>query len=116
MRDVRDDNIGSMATNIRITDVPEELLRAARMEALATGRTLKELVIGAIEREVSGEIEVQKERSKPSPKAPRRVSEKRGAKFAGQNEPSPRLGPPSALGEKIKPCSHGLLFHPGCTD
>jgi hypothetical protein len=110
------DNIGSMATNIRISGVPEDLLREARMLALATGRTLRELVMGAIEREVSGEIEVQEERSKPSPKAQRGVSRQRSVKRADRNESLPRVETSSAPREKIMRCSHGLLLHPGCTD
>jgi sugar-specific transcriptional regulator TrmB len=110
-----------MATNIRISGVPEELLRAAKVEALATGRTLKEVVIGAIEREVNREIEVQKEHSKPSPKAQRRVPLQRRARNQAEKRPRSTIDPvalapamPAVPREQIKPCSHGLLFHPGC--
>lgn len=111
--------------NLSIKDFPDELLRDGRIEALAAGTTFRELVIEAIGRAVSDR---QREGARPSLKVQRRLSGKRSAKDKGERQASstvnalaPRLpATASALAtrtrEKVEPCPHGFLFHPGCAD
>lgn len=107
--------------NLSIKDFPEELLREGRIEALASGQTFRAWMIDVFE-QVCGQQEPQRQTTLQrhnglvSSKRQRRVSGPHGAKFVDQKCPLPHLEAPSSPHERIKPCSHGLLFHPGCND
>lgn len=51
---------------LRIENVPDDVVRAVKMEALAGGKTLRGLVIESLERIASGENQVQAEAQEQS--------------------------------------------------
>jgi hypothetical protein len=119
-----------MAT-LKVEDVPDELLRGVRVEAAASGRTVRGLVIAALERIAAGEVQADQAPTEPhkqgatapSPRTrsgslgrprARNQARKRPRSTIDAVAPAPAI--PAAPREQIKPCSHGLLFHPGCTD
>jgi hypothetical protein len=116
--------------DLKIENVPDGLVKAVRIEAMAAGVTLRSMVIGFLERAAAGEeqaVEAPAEAKNPgataSPRARSFVSAKpRGTKQArkqavgGSRPPMEREGGAAPPREEIKPCSHGLLFHPNCTD
>jgi hypothetical protein len=108
--------------NLSIKDFPNELLIEGRIEALSSGKTFRAWMIDLVDRGTGGQQETQQQTTRQkcsapaSPTAQRRATGQRGAKVGGQNEPLPRAETPSAPREESKRCSHGLLWHPGCTD
>ena len=94
----------------------------ARLYGVAHGVSVGEVVTEALAaylRPVSVHVPERREKegARPSPKVQRRVREAAIAKFAG--DPAPDVPPPVKERVKLedhKPCSHGLLFHPGCSD
>ena len=111
---------------LRIENVPDELVRAVKMEALASGKTLRGLVIESFERIASGEDQVQEEPRKQSATASprtrsavsgqaRATKQARKAAAGGSRPPMAREGGPAPppAGE-VKRCPHGLTWHPGC--
>ena len=118
--------------NLSIKDFPDDLLREARMEAFASGGTFRAWMIDLME-QVCGQEQNEQKAGRLGdagglPKRPRRFTGQRSARFAGQEQASAPLdaiastvpeelsAPGRATREKIEPCSHGLLFHPGCND
>lgn len=103
---------GGMATNIRIEGVSEELLREARLQAVASGQTLKAWIVGLIETGARGVTPVTPaERSRQALPASRSAAPTK-RKAAGSRREVVKAEPSSPM---VK-CSHGLLFHPGCPD
>jgi plasmid stability protein len=115
--------------NLMVENVPEELVRAIKVEAAASGRTLRSLVIELLERKAAGEDQAPKEQQIPhapaSPEASgailvRPTRKKQPPKQANLEKASkPRRQPDgqdsAASGNKpVEPCRHGLYFHPGC--
>jgi hypothetical protein len=109
--------------NIRIDGVDRELLFEMRIRAAGERMTVKDWLLGVIEREVSGETPSdQLQRQGIVVTSPRRRSsfvepltaKKQGRKRASGVEVG--ILPPRELREERTPCRHGLTFHPGCTD
>jgi hypothetical protein len=113
---------------LRIENVPDELVREARMQALAKGTTLRETVIAGLRWSVGDVAEGEKEGTQVSPKAPEaRRTRPRPPKTANKqprttiDATAPTIQPDRPARGKatvatVEPCRHGLYFHPGCTD
>lgn len=121
-----------MAT-FKVEDVPEDLLHGLRMEAAAGRTTVRALTLAWLEQVTAGENQC----TQPSPNERSGLKSKPRTKKQGKNgrggvvdAVSPTVGAragglqrgPEAdsLGKithaRVKHCSHGLYFHPGCTD
>ena len=119
---------------LKVEDVPDGLMRTLRVEAAASGQTVRGFVLAWLERLTAGEDQMPKEPqiphapASPKPAKPRLGLPTRKKQAEKQPQPAnptkPRRQPDeqnSAASshrqrEEIKPCSHGLLFHPSCTD
>ena len=108
---------------LRIENVPDELVRAVKMEALASGKTLRGLVIESFERIASGEDQVQEEprkqsatprRRSSSTAKPRARNQAQRKAVGGSRPPMAREGGASPPAGEVKRCPHGLTWHPGC--
>ncbi len=101
---------------LRIENVPDDVVRAVKMEALASGKTLRGLVIESLERIASGENQVQAEAQEQSTASLRARSSNLGQ--CGAAEQSKKAAPVEpqhkTSSEEHTPCRHGLTFHPGC--
>ena len=114
-----------MATNVRLEDVDEALLREAKMQAVAAGLTLKAWILGLMVQAVRGG---EKQGAQVSPEARSSLQRLPSARLQGESRASrPRKGKQVVLRQvaeavreesethtTVEPCRHGLLFHPGC--
>ena len=109
-----------MAT-FKVEDVPIELLNVLRLKAASEGRTVRAVVLEWLEWIADGEqvaaVEAAPEAKKGSATASPRRRSSRTAKPSARKpaQKKPQEEEQRFTGE-IKPCSHGLLFHPGCPD
>jgi hypothetical protein len=113
---------------LRIENVPDDVVRAVKVEAMAAGVTLRSLVIGFLERTAAGEVEAdqsapeprkqsatasQRTRSAVSGQA-RATKQARKAVAGGSRPPMAREGGVVAPVGDVTRCPHGLTWHPGC--
>lgn len=111
--------------SLRVDNVPVEVLWEIRLAAAADHLTIRDWVLNLISQGLDQEPQGGRKVGalgdvRPPAERKRRVTGQRGAKLAGQERAVTILdevAPTSqASSGKIEPCSHGLLFHPGCTD
>ena len=113
---------------LHIRKVPEELLQSANIEAAAAGRSLRDWVLEVLAAACTSRVvredrrEVDRRPGGASKKNGRRVSTRKAAPAKIEATADLPDDGPEALAvspgkpAEIKPCSHGLLFHPGCSD
>lgn len=113
---------GRMATNLRVEGMPEDLLLEVRLYAVSNGVTLRDLVLEGLQMRLAGGPQAEREegsapwpakrsRTHPAPLSPRLQGVKRKPLAV---LPDDEL--PGKTHTTEKHCSHGLRFHPGCTD
>jgi hypothetical protein len=105
--------------NLRVDNVPVEVLWEIRLAAAADRLTMRDWMLNLISRGLDQEPEDRRKVGalgdvRPSPIRQRRVSGQSGAKLASQSKPLAQVETSAARRKAIEPCSHGLLFHPGC--
>ena len=98
---------------LSVRNIPAELMLEAKLLACASGQPLRMWVINTIGAAVAADVSVG---ARASRRAKRRPTSKSTAKPVGQPPATPEGISSKTSREKMEPCSHGLLFHPGCTD
>ena len=116
---------------LKVEDVPDGLMRTLRVEAAASGQTVRGFVLAWLERLMSGEDQqapkehqIPHARPSPKPAKPRlglptrkKQPEKRPQPHIDATAPTIQPDRPTrgkATVATVEPCRHGLLFHPGC--
>lgn len=102
---------------LRIENVPDDVVRAVKMEALAQGTTLRALAIAALERIAAGEVETEEpapEVQKQSATAPPWARSVGTATPKASNQATQAARRQQDDPGEITRCRHGMTFHPGC--